>query len=214
MKRQVMFPPVDEATEDGLVAVGGDLELDTIEEAYRRGIFPWPVSVEFPLAWFSPDPRGLIDFSEMHVSRSFEKFLRKHTYRVTFNTAFPQVIRACARMKRKDQRDTWITPQIIKGYEQLFLHGKAYSSEVWNGEDLVGGVYGVLMGNFVSGESMFMKEDNASKLALHSLIERLKDSGIEWLDTQMVTPVVEGFGGKYIPRREFIEKRSCPVART
>ncbi|HXH76321.1 MAG TPA: leucyl/phenylalanyl-tRNA--protein transferase [Bacteriovoracaceae bacterium] len=206
MKRQVVFPPVENATEDGLVAVGGDLALDTIEAAYRLGIFPWPVSVEFPLAWFSPDPRGVLDFEDLHVSHSFEKFLRKHSYRVTFNTAFPAVIKACARMRRKGQRDTWITPQIIKGYEDLFLNEQAYSSEVWNGEELVGGVYGVVMGEFVSGESMFMKEDNASKLALYTLIQKLRKNGIKWLDTQMVTPVVEQFGGRYIPRQEFLSR--------
>lgn len=217
MKRRVEFPPVESATEDGLVAVGGDLEIDTIEAAYRKGIFPWPISVEFPLAWFSPDPRGVLDFSELHLSRSFEKFLKKNPFTVTFNTAFPEVIKACARMKRKGQRDTWITPQIIKGYEELFLEGKAYSAEVWHEDMLVGGVYGVVMGEFVSGESMFMKEDNASKLALYSLIEKLQMSGIKWLDTQMVTTVVEQFGGKYIPRKEFlgrIEKLDWSKARS
>jgi leucyl/phenylalanyl-tRNA--protein transferase len=204
MKRTVVFPPVESATEDGLVAVGGDLEADTLEAAYRHGIFPWPVSVEFPLAWFSPDPRGIIDFRELHVSRSFEKFLKKHPFRVSYNTAFPEVIRACARMRRKGQRDTWITPDIVKGYEKFFLEGHAYSVEVWLEDQLVGGVYGVILGEFVSGESMFMKEDNASKLALYSLIRLLEKSGIKWLDTQMVTPVVEQFGGKYIPRDEFL----------
>jgi leucyl/phenylalanyl-tRNA---protein transferase len=206
MKRRVVFPPVENATEDGLVAVGGDLEIDTIEEAYRRGIFPWPISVEFPLAWFSPNPRGILDFSDLHLSRSFEKFLRKNNFRATFNTAFPAVIRACARMVRKNQPDTWITPQMIKGYEQLFLHGKAYSAETWHGEELVGGVYGVVMGEFVSGESMFMKEDNASKFALYALIKKLEASGIKWLDTQMVTPVVDQFGGKLISRENFLKK--------
>lgn len=206
MNRVVVFPPVESATEDGLVAVGGDLELDTIEAAYREGIFPWPISVEFPLAWFSPDPRGVLDFSELHVSRSFSKFLKKNPFTITFNTTFSEVIKACARMKRKGQPDTWITPQIIKGYELLFLEGKAYSVEVWLENKLVGGVYGVIMGEFVSGESMFMKEDNASKLALYALIKKLEAAGIKWLDTQMVTPVVEQFGGKYIPREEFLNR--------
>lgn len=206
MKRRVVFPPVESSTEDGLVAVGGDLELDTIQEAYHQGIFPWPISVEFPLAWFSPDPRGVLDFSEFHVPRSFEKFLKKHSFKVTFNTVFSEVIKACARARRKGQRDTWITPQVIHGYENLFLHGKAYSVEVWRDEVLVGGLYGVVMGEFVSGESMFMKEDNASKLALYSLVQKLQKAGITFLDTQMVTPVVEQFGGKYIDREDFITR--------
>jgi len=208
MKRKVLFPSVENATEDGLVAIGGDFEIDTIQEAYRNGIFPWPISVELPLAWFSPDPRGILDFKELHVSHSFEKFLRKNPFKVTFNTAFSQVIKACARMPRKGQRDTWITPDIIKGYERLFNYGEAYSAETWLGDQLVGGVYGVVMGEFVSGESMFKTEDNASKVALYSLIKHLEAKGIKCLDTQMVTPVVEQFGGKYIPRKEFISRIS------
>jgi leucyl/phenylalanyl-tRNA--protein transferase len=203
--RRVVFPPIEEATEDGLVAIGGDLEIDTLKAAYQQGIFPWPISVELPLAWFSPDPRGVLDFQDLHLARSFEKFLKKDIFRVTFNQAFPEVIRACAVIPRKGQPDTWITPQIIKGYEKLFEFGEAYSVDVWKEDQLVGGLYGVVMGEFISGESMFMKEDNASKLALYSLIQVLLKNGIKRLDTQMVTPVVEQFGGKYIPRKQFIE---------
>jgi leucyl/phenylalanyl-tRNA---protein transferase len=204
--RRIVFPPVETATEDGLVAIGGDLEVDTLMAAYRNGIFPWPISVELPLAWFSPDPRGVLDFSELHVSKSFQKFLKKNHLRVTFNQAFKKVITECARMYRKDQPSTWITPAIITGYEKLFRSGLAYSVEVWNEENLVGGMYGVHMGSFFSGESMFMKEDNASKLALYTLITHLKEKGISWLDTQMVTSVVEQFGGMYISRPEFIAR--------
>jgi leucyl/phenylalanyl-tRNA---protein transferase len=203
--RKIVFPSVDSATEDGLVAIGGDLAEDTLETAYRQGIFPWPVSVELPLAWFSPDPRGVLDFSELHVAKSFEKFIKKNQYRVSFNQAFRQVIFECARMPRKNQPETWITPAIIEGYCKFHDKGRAYSVEVWNtADELVAGMYGVVLGNFVSGESMFMKEDNTSKLALISLIMYLKDKGITWLDTQMVTPVVAQFGGKYVPRTEFL----------
>lgn len=205
MKRNIVFPPVETATVDGLVAIGGDLETDTIITAYEQGIFPWPVSVDLPLAWFSPNPRGILEFKDLHVARSFEKFIKKTHFKVTFNQDFPAVITACARMKRKDQGTTWITPDLLQGYKKLFLEEKAYSVEVWNEEELVGGMYGVIMGDFCSGESMFMKEDNASKLALYSLIQKLKSKGIEWLDTQMVTPVVEQFGGKYIPRTRFLK---------
>lgn len=204
MKRQIVFPPIEEATEDGLVAVGGDLETDTLVTAYRQGIFPWPVSVELPLAWFSPDPRGILFLDELHLPRSFEKFLKKCPYNVTFNTHMREVIQECARIARKNQPGTWITPDIIKGYEKLFNEGLAYSVEVWRDEELVGGLYGVCMGEFVSGESMFMKENNASKYALYSLLQLLQSKGIKFLDTQMVTPVVEAFGGKYIERDEFL----------
>ena len=204
--RRVVFPPVESATEDGLVAIGGDLEIDTLCEAYRRGIFPWPISLDFPLAWFSPDPRGILSFSEFHVPRSFQKFLKKNPYQITFNQAFDQVIRECARVIRKDQPSTWITPEIIKGYDKLFRQELAYSVEVWDQNQLIGGVYGVCMGTFVSGESMFTKKDNASKYGLYTLITHLQSQGISWLDTQMVTPVVEAFGGKYISRTEFIQR--------
>jgi leucyl/phenylalanyl-tRNA---protein transferase len=206
--RRIIFPPVETATEDGLVAVGGDLEIDTLTAAYRQGIFPWPVSVEFPLAWFSPDPRGILEFSELHLSRSFEKFVKKSPFQVSFNQNFSAVITECARAKRKGQPDTWITPEIIKGYQRLFAEGKAYSVEVWLDQELVGGLYGVSMGTFISGESMFMKVDNASKLALYSLINKLQAQGLTWLDTQMVTDVVQQFGGKYIPRNYFLDKLS------
>ncbi len=207
MKRRIVFPPVDSADEDGLVAIGGDLEVDTLQEAYRNGIFPWPISVELPLAWFSPNPRGVIDFSELHLSKSFEKFLKKNPFRVTFNQSFKDVIMSCARIKRKDQPGTWITPDIITGYQKLFNQHLAYSVEVWDQEDrLVAGIYGVVMGDFVSGESMFTLEDNASKFGLYSLMKHLEAKGIQWLDTQMVTSVVEQFGGKYIERDLFIQR--------
>ncbi len=205
MKRKIVFPPIEEADEDGLVAVGGDLEVDTLITAYRQGIFPWPISVELPLAWFSPDPRGVIFIQEIHIPKSFEKFLKKNPFTVTFNQRMKEVILECARVQRKNQPGTWITPDIIKGYEKLFQANLAYSVEVWKEEELVGGLYGVSMGEFCSGESMFMKEDNASKFALWSLLMLLKSKGIRFLDTQMVTSAVEQFGGKYIGRSEFLD---------
>lgn len=205
MTRKIVFPPVEAATEDGLVAVGGDLEVDTLIEAYRQGIFPWPVSLDFPLAWFSPDPRGILKIEELHVPRSFNKFLKKNKFQITFNQAFGEVIRQCARTYRKGQPSTWITPDIIRGYEKLFQQNLAYSVEVWDEDQLMAGLYGVAMGDFISGESMFTKVNDASKLALYTLLMRLKDKGISWLDTQMVTSVVEGFGGKYVSRSEFLE---------
>jgi leucyl/phenylalanyl-tRNA--protein transferase len=205
MKRRIVFPEIETATEDGLVAIGGDLEVDTLLEAYKKGIFPWPISLDFPLAWFSPNTRGLLKFDELHVSKSFEKFLKKPNFEVTYNQAFSEVIKACARIVRKNQPSTWITPGIIQGYQRLFEANKAYSVEVWNHKrELVGGIYGVVMGDFISGESMFMVEDNASKYGLYSLIKKLESSGVKWLDTQMVTNIVEQFGGQYIARHEFI----------
>ena len=203
--RKIVFPSVESADEDGLLAIGGDLEVDTLITAYQHGIFPWPVSLDLPLAWFSPNPRGILFAEKIHVSKSFSKFLKKNTFKVTFNQAFSEVIKLCAISSRKNQSSTWITSDIINGYEKLFKAELAYSVEVWNDDNLIAGLYGVCMGNFVSGESMFTKEDNASKLALYSLMVRLKEKKVTWLDTQMVTSVVEGFGGMYISRPEFLQ---------
>lgn len=211
MRRKILFPPVETASEDGLVAVGGDLETDTLVEAYQRGIFPWPIStyplnVDMPHTWFSPDPRGILDFKNIHVSKSFIKFLKKTPFTVTFNKAFSEVMHQCAKTPRKNQPGTWITPDIIAAYENLFAEGLAYSVEVWREDELVAGLYGVVMGTFLSGESMFTHEDNASKQGFYTLLMHLQDKGIEWLDTQMVTEVVKQFGGRYIPRPVFLNR--------
>lgn len=202
--RKVVFPPVEAATEDGLVAVGGDLQADTILEAYSRGIFPWPLSPEFPLAWFSPDPRGILEFKDMHVPKSLVKFLKKSPFDIKHDTSFAEIIRLCAIVPRKDQPSTWITPDIIHGYTTLFEQGYAWCCGAWMGQRLVGGLYGVKLGAFRSGESMFTLEDNAGKAALLAATERFQLEGISWMDTQMVTPVVRGLGGKEIDRKVFL----------
>jgi len=205
--REIVFPPVDTADPDGIVAVGGDFEIDMLMSAYSQGIFPWPVSEKYPRVWFSPDPRGFIDLDEFHLPRSFKKFLKKTSFRATFNQDFEKVIELCSTVERKDQTNTWITDELKEAYIKLFYHQLAYSVEVWNPQgQLVGGLYGVIMGEFVSAESMFMLEDNASKFALYSLCEHFKQTNIAFIDTQMVTSVVELFGGKYIPREVFIKR--------
>jgi leucyl/phenylalanyl-tRNA--protein transferase len=209
MRRKIVFPPVETASEDGLVAVGGDFEVDTLVAAYKQGIFPWPLSsypanVNLPNTWFSPNPRGIIEIEKLHVPKSFIKFLKKVPFTVTFNKCFNEVIRNCSTAVRKDQPGTWITPDIITGYNNLFDAGLAYSVEVWNGADLVGGLYGVSLGDFISGESMFTQEDNAGKVGLYTLLMHLESKGINWMDTQMVTEVVKQFGGRYIPRPTFM----------
>ncbi|MBC7541026.1 MAG: leucyl/phenylalanyl-tRNA--protein transferase [Bacteriovorax sp.] len=199
------FPPVDSADEHGLVAVGGDLEIDSLLLAYSQGIFPWPISNEYPLAWFSPDPRGILAFDKLHMGKSFRKFLRKNPYEVKFNTNFEAVIMNCARVKRIDQASTWINQEIIDAYIKMHHLGYAYSIETYLEDRLVGGVYGVCINRFYSGESMFHLEDNASKVALVSLLYLLKQRDIGWIDTQMVTPVVESLGGVEIPRATFLK---------
>lgn len=204
MNKLAIFPPVEVADDDGILAVGGDFSPEILLEAYRNGIFPWPISADLPLAWFAPDPRGIIFVEEVHVPKSFQKFLKRTSYRVSFNEAFDRVIDGCARSPRKNQPGTWITPDLLEGYRRLHRLGYAYSVEVWDGTDLVAGLYGVSLGEFISGESMFTRVDDGSKLALYTLLERLREREIPFLDTQMITSVVENFGGRYLPREVFM----------
>jgi leucyl/phenylalanyl-tRNA--protein transferase len=205
------FPPIENADENGLVAIGGDLDVDSLKLAYSQGIFPWPISEELPLAWFSPDPRGILQYKHLHISTSLKKLMKREKFKIKFNSNFEAVILNCARVKnRKDGPSTWITNEIIEGYINLHRAGHAYSVEAFldiDGEEkLVGGMYGVCIGGNFSGESMFYNEPNASKVALVTLMERLNQNGISWLDTQMVTPVVENLGGHEIPRDLFLNK--------
>lgn len=199
------FPPVEHADEHGLLALGGDLSLESLLLAYTRGIFPWPISEEYPLAWFSPDPRGILAFDKLHLSKSLRKFLKKNPYEVRFNTNFEEVILNCAKVPRAENQGTWITEDIIESYINLHKNGFAYSVETYLDNVLVGGVYGVCINRFYSGESMFHKADNASKVALIALLYQLKQKDIGWLDTQMVTPVVESLGGVEIPRETYLK---------
>lgn len=203
----VRFPPVELADSDGLLALGGDLEVPTLIEAYSQGIFPWPISKDYPLAWFSPNPRGVLRYENLNIPRSLEKFRKKNKYSFKFNTQFKEVIDKCAELKnRKGQISTWITDDIKKAYTDLFEAGLAYSIEAYDEQsDLVGGLYGVSINGFVSGESMFYEATNASKLCLVYLMEHLHQHGIDWMDTQTLTPVVESLGGEMISRKEFLE---------
>ncbi len=201
-----IFPPVETANEDGLLAIGGNLDVDTLVEAYSCGVFPWPVSKDFPLTWFAPDPRGILETSDYKAPKSLKKFVSKCPYQIRFNKDFDQIIEKCANAKRKHESGTWINEDIIKGYKAMFKAGRAFSVGSYDNEELVGGLYGVCVGEIVSGESMFYKKDNASKVALLALIERLKERGIPHLDTQMVTPVVGSLGGKEVPRAQFMQK--------
>lgn len=201
----VDFPPIDQADEHGLLALGGDLELESLLLAYSRGIFPWPISTEYPLAWFSPDPRGILIFEKLHLSKSLKKFLRKNPYEIRFNTNFEAVIMNCAKVPRADKQGTWITEDIINSYIKLHKNGFAYSVETYLENVLVGGVYGVCINRFYSGESMFHTANNASKVALVALLYQLKQKDIGWLDTQMVTPVVESLGGIEIQRETYLK---------
>lgn len=200
------FPPIDSADENGLLAIGGDFELESLLLAYSQGIFPWPINDEYPRAWFSPDPRGILRYEDLHISTSLKKFLKKNPYKVSINNDFRAVIMNCAYVKRKDNQGTWITQELMEAYIDLHNNRFAYSVEVYLEDILVGGLYGVWINNFVTAESMFHSENNASKVAIVYLMEYLHEHGIDWVDTQMLTPGVEQMGGIYIPRSEFLKK--------
>jgi leucyl/phenylalanyl-tRNA--protein transferase len=199
------FPDPRTANEYGVVAVGGDLHPDTLLLAYRQGIFPWPHD-GYPLLWFSPPERGVLEFADLHVPRSLARARKQTTLRFSIDAAFPTVIRACAGTPRPGQDGTWITPQIVAAYTRLHRMGIAHSAEAWNGEHLVAGVYGLDVDGAFAAESMFYREPNASKLVLLHLIEHLRAHGLDWLDVQVLTPHVARLGGKAIDREVFLEK--------
>lgn len=202
----INFPPIDSASSEGLLAIGGKLDYDTLRKAYLSGIFPWPISEDAPLTWFSPNPRGILKFENFHRSRSFQKFLRTTDFRVRYNTCFEDVIRACSTVPRGHEDSTWISEEIIAGYLNLFERGCAYSVETFEGDQLVGGLYGVCFGEMITGESMFHLRTNASKMALNHLVETLQKKNLTWMDTQMVSPLLESLGGENIERSLFKQK--------
>ena len=211
------FPPVAQANQQGLLAVGGDLDASILLAAYRQGIFPWPLAPDAPVAWFSPHPRGVLVTSDLHVPRSLDKVLRQKKFQVTFNQDFDQVIEQCSVSKRPLEQNcppgTWITPNMVAAYQGLHRLGHAYSVESWQDGHLVGGLYGVNIGAFFSGESMFFKHRDASKVALVILVKRLRQYQIPWLDTQMVTPVTAALGAKDMAREKFIQELAPLIAR-
>ena len=206
------FPDPRSATRDGLVAVGGDLHPDTLRLAYRSGIFPWPAP-GLPLLWFSPPERGVLDFADLHVSRSLERAARRSPFRLTVDRDFPAVIRGCAGTPRPGQDGTWITPDIVDAYDHLHALGVAHSAEAWDGGRLVGGIYGVDVDGAFAAESMFYREPNASKLALLHLVAHLGARGLDWLDIQVMTPHMARFGARGMPRDRFLSRLAATRAR-
>jgi len=199
------FPPVEDALRepDGLLAAGGDLSPERLLAAYRRGIFPWYDDGQ-PLLWWSPDPRCVFEQGDMHVSRRLRRELRRSKAQVRFNTAFSDVIRACAGPRRYEQ-GTWITNDMITAYERLHEAGWAHSIEVWQGDTLIGGLYGLIIGRAVFGESMFSLRSNASKIALLVLNRLLDDGTFGIIDCQVQSSHLLGLGASVIPRTRFIE---------
>jgi leucyl/phenylalanyl-tRNA--protein transferase len=208
----INFPDPRRASPEGVVALGGALSTENLLRAYRRGIFPWPIE-GLPLPWFCPPERAILEFKDLHVSRSLRHARNRSTLRFTIDDAFPEVVRACARAARPEEAGTWITPQIIRAYCELNQLGYAHSVEAWENDALVGGIYGVEVDGAFGGESMFYVRPNASKLALLFLIEHLQGRGLDWMDIQMMTPHMEALGAKLLTRDEFLEKLAATRAR-
>jgi leucyl/phenylalanyl-tRNA--protein transferase len=200
-----VFPPPDYADPSGLLAVGGDLSKERLLEAYRVGIFPW-YSDDQPILWWSPDPRLILDLKDFKISRSLRKTLKKGVFEVTFDHAFKEVIQACAVVPREAQNGTWITPEMQEAYINLHGLGYAHSVETWFGGKLAGGLYGVSLGKCFFGESMFHLKTDASKVALATLVEKLKSWDFHFIDSQMTTEHMVRLGAKELPRRIFLKR--------
>ena len=197
------FPDPSTASAEGLVALGGDLAVETLVDAYRRGLFPWPHR-GMPLPWFSPDPRGLIEAEAAHVSRSLRRRLARCGWETTVDADFEAVVEACAR--RPGGEGTWVTSAMRAAYAGLHRLGWAHSLEVWDGDRMVGGIYGVRVGGCFTGESMFHRETDASKVALVDLAERWAEAGGAFVDVQIVTDHLRSMGAVEVPRAVFLER--------
>ncbi len=205
MTHDLQFPDPSLDYEQGLVAVGGQLSVKLLVQAYSKGIFPWPQQ-GYPMLWFCPDNRGVLFFKDFHLPQKFKKELKKYTQvKVTRNQAFEKVIEACSLVNRKSQAGTWITEEMKSVYTEMFEQGFARSWEVWDDEELVGGGYGVVVRGVFSGESLFHYKSNMSKIALMTMVEDLKLEGHEWMDTQMVTPLLASFGAQEISKKEYLD---------
>ena len=187
-----------------IVALCDNLHVDILRDAYRHGIFPWPHE-GLPLPWFSPRRRALLFFDEMHIGRSLQRIRKKSGFRFTIDRAFEDVIRACSTVPRPGQDGTWINPEVVDAYIEFHRAGDAHSVEVWDGDALAGGLYGIDAGGAFTGESMFHHAPNASKLALLFMIDHLRERGIEWLDCQVMTPHMEALGAREISRAKFLD---------
>ncbi len=199
------FPPVESALRDpdGLLAAGDDLSPERLVDAYARGIFPW-FGGDDPVLWWSPDPRMVLWLRDLHVSRSLRRAVRSARYVVTFDSAFAQVVAECAE-PRDAERGSWITAGMAEAYNRLAALGCAHSVEVWSGDTLVGGLYGVALGRMFFGESMFSRRRDASKIALVYLVGQLERWGFELIDCQMSTTHLASLGAREIPRAEFLQ---------
>lgn len=205
LKTDLWFPDVEESTEEGIVAVGGDLSVERLILAYSKGIFPWYSSDRSPILWWSPDPRFVLFPENLIVSKSMRPYFNQNKFKVTWDQNFEDVIKNCQKIDREDQPGTWITSKMLAAYIQLHKKGYAHSVEVWLENELVGGLYGISLGKVFFGESMFAKVSNASKFGFISLVNQLKQKGFLLIDCQQETKHLESLGANAIKRKDFID---------
>jgi leucyl/phenylalanyl-tRNA--protein transferase len=208
LTEHMVFPDPRNADDEGLVAIGGDMSVERLLAAYRSGIFPWTVD---PVTWWSPDPRAIFELNGFHLSRSLQRVLRQGRFEVTADKAFREVMAECAR-PAKGRRSTWITKEFVEAYCELHRVGHAHSVECWREGKLVGGIYGVAISGFFAGESMFHRENDASKVALYHLVQRLRERGFLLFDIQMLTPITKQLGGIEISRGEYLRRLQKALA--
>lgn len=202
--KELVFPSAEHSTSRGIVAIGGDLTPERLLVAYRNGIFPW-YNAGDPIIWWSLDPRLVLFPKNIKVSKSMRPYFNQEKYTVTYNTSFLQVIKSCQKISRENQKGTWITEDIISAYQKLFDLGYVISVEVWEGNDLVGGLYGVDLGTVFCGESMFALRPNASKFGLIKLAQKLYEEGYQLIDCQQETEHLKSLGAETIKRQEFLK---------
>jgi leucyl/phenylalanyl-tRNA--protein transferase len=202
LDQRLRFPDARLADPDGLVAIGGDLSVPRLLLAYRSGIFPWTVN---PITWWSPNPRAIFELDRFHVSHSLARLIRTRAFEITIDRAFREVMEGCA-APTPDRRATWITKEFVEAYTRLHAQGHAHSVECWQKGELAGGIYGVSLGGFFAGESMFHRVGNASKVALCHLVQHLRERGFALFDIQMATPATLPFGAVEIPRGEYLRR--------
>jgi leucyl/phenylalanyl-tRNA--protein transferase len=211
LNKDIFFPPIEAADEDGLLAIGGDLSTKRLLLAYRNGIFPW-YNEDEPICWWCPDPRFVLFPSELVVSKSMRSVLKTDSFQFTTNKAFAEVIQSCKTITRKGQAGTWISPAIQKAYTRLHELGYAHCAEAWQDGKLVGGLYGIRMGKVFFGESMFSNSTNASKYAFIKYVQQLAQEGVNLIDCQVYTAHLETLGARMISRNTFAQMLKDNIA--
>jgi leucyl/phenylalanyl-tRNA--protein transferase len=203
LDKTIAFPPVHLSEPDGLLAIGGDLSRERLLLAYRHGIFPWYEGED--ILWWCPDPRFILFPDELKVSKTMKALIRKQEFRFSINEAFSEVISKCKTVSRRGQDGTWISDDVRKAYTSLHADGYAHSAEAWQNGELVGGLYGIKLGNIFFGESMFSSVSNASKLAFINYVQQLRSEGIVLIDCQIYTQHLESLGARMIDRKKFVQ---------